>query len=42
MKLAVEVLEQTGLPIDGGHFACFTNSAEFAAALREHVKPLIR
>jgi pimeloyl-ACP methyl ester carboxylesterase len=28
--------------IDGGHFACFTNTPGFLAALREHVLPLVR
>jgi pimeloyl-ACP methyl ester carboxylesterase len=30
------------VPIDGGHFACFTNPGGFVGALREHVLPLIR
>ncbi len=29
-------------PIDGGHFACFTNAGGFVAALRKHVVPLTR
>ena len=29
-------------PIDGGHFACFTNAGAFVAALRKHVVPLTR
>jgi pimeloyl-ACP methyl ester carboxylesterase len=28
--------------IGGGHFACFTNTGEFLAALRAHVLPLTR
>jgi pimeloyl-ACP methyl ester carboxylesterase len=28
--------------IEGGHYACFTNSAAFLAALTKHVGPLIR
>lgn len=28
--------------IDGGHFACFTNVAEFVAALRMYVLPLVK
>jgi len=28
--------------IDGGHFACFTNSRDFVAALHAHVLPLAR
>jgi pimeloyl-ACP methyl ester carboxylesterase len=30
------------VPVDGGHFACFTNAGEFVAALRKHVVPLTR
>jgi len=30
------------VPIDGGHFACFTNAGGFVAALRKHVVPLTR
>jgi pimeloyl-ACP methyl ester carboxylesterase len=30
------------VPIDGGHFACFTNTDQFLAALRAHVLPLTR
>jgi pimeloyl-ACP methyl ester carboxylesterase len=30
------------VPIDGGHFACFTNAGAFVAALRKHVAPLTR
>lgn len=30
------------VPIDGGHYACFTNTAGFLAALRKHVLPLAR
>jgi pimeloyl-ACP methyl ester carboxylesterase len=29
-------------PIDGGHFACFTNPGAFVAALRRYVVPLTR
>jgi pimeloyl-ACP methyl ester carboxylesterase len=29
-------------PIDGGHFACFTNPDGFVGALRQHVLPLVR
>ena len=29
------------IPIDGGHFACFTDPTEFLAAMRAHVMPLI-
>ena len=29
------------VPIDGGHFACFTNPAGFVDALRQHVLPLV-
>jgi pimeloyl-ACP methyl ester carboxylesterase len=28
------------MAIDGGHFACFTNSRDFVAALRARVLPL--
>ncbi|MGE3333149.1 MAG: alpha/beta fold hydrolase [Rhodospirillaceae bacterium] len=28
------------IPIEGGHFACFTNPDQFVAALKEHVRPL--
>lgn len=28
------------VPIDGGHYACFTNPAAFVGALREHARPL--
>ena len=30
------------VPIDGGHFACFTNPDGFVGALRQHVLPLVR
>ena len=30
------------VPIDGGHFACFTNPEGFVGALRAHVLPLVR
>ena len=30
------------VPIDGGHFACFTNAGMFVAALGNHVLPLTR
>ena len=30
------------VPIDGGHFACFTNTDEFLGALRTYVLPLVR
>jgi pimeloyl-ACP methyl ester carboxylesterase len=30
------------VPINGGHYACFTNSDAFLAALRNHVLPIIR
>jgi pimeloyl-ACP methyl ester carboxylesterase len=29
------------VPIEGGHFACYTNPEGFVAALEEHVLPLI-
>ena len=29
------------VPIDGGHWACFTNGPAFVEALRRHVRPLI-
>jgi pimeloyl-ACP methyl ester carboxylesterase len=29
------------IPIDGGHWACFTNAPAFIEALRRHVRPLI-
>src|ERR1041384_4148786 len=29
------------IPIDGGHWACFTNAPAFVEALRRYVKPLI-
>jgi pimeloyl-ACP methyl ester carboxylesterase len=29
------------IPIDGGHWACFTNASAFIGALRQQVKPLI-
>jgi pimeloyl-ACP methyl ester carboxylesterase len=28
------------IPIEGGHWACFTNSTAFVQALRQHVRPL--
>jgi pimeloyl-ACP methyl ester carboxylesterase len=28
------------IPIDGGHWACFTNATAFVAALDRHVRPL--
>ena len=28
--------------IDGGHYACFTDSDQFLAAMRNHVMPLVR
>jgi pimeloyl-ACP methyl ester carboxylesterase len=28
--------------IDGGHYACFTDSNQFLAAMRQHVLPLVR
>jgi pimeloyl-ACP methyl ester carboxylesterase len=30
------------VPIEGGHFACFTNPSDFVAALRKYVLPLTR
>ena len=30
------------VPIAGGHFACFTNAAEFVGALRQYVRPVVR
>jgi pimeloyl-ACP methyl ester carboxylesterase len=30
------------VPVDGGHFACYTNSEGFVSALAEYVIPLIR
>jgi pimeloyl-ACP methyl ester carboxylesterase len=30
------------VPIDGGHFACYTNSGAFVSALTEYVGPLIK
>jgi pimeloyl-ACP methyl ester carboxylesterase len=30
------------VPIDGGHFACFTHAGAFVAALRKYVVPLTR
>ena len=30
------------IPIEGGHWACFTNASAFVAALRQHVQPLAR
>jgi pimeloyl-ACP methyl ester carboxylesterase len=30
------------IPLTGGHFACFTDSAGFVSALRQHVRPLVR
>jgi pimeloyl-ACP methyl ester carboxylesterase len=30
------------VPVDGGHFACYTNSEGFVSALTEYVIPLIR
>jgi pimeloyl-ACP methyl ester carboxylesterase len=32
---------KTFVEIDGGHFACFTNTDQFLAALRTHVSPLV-
>jgi pimeloyl-ACP methyl ester carboxylesterase len=29
------------VPIDGGHFACYTNPEAFVLALTEHLTPLI-
>ena len=29
-------------PIDGGHYACFTDSGQFLAAMRKYVLPLVR
>jgi pimeloyl-ACP methyl ester carboxylesterase len=29
-------------PIDGGHYACFTDTAQFLAAMRKDVLPLVR
>ena len=29
------------VPINGGHYACFTNPVEFIAALRKYVLPLV-
>lgn len=29
------------VPIDGGHFACYTNADAFASAIAEHVAPLV-
>jgi hypothetical protein len=28
--------------IDGGHYACFTESEQFLKAMRRHVLPLVR
>jgi hypothetical protein len=30
------------VPIEGGHFACFTDTTGFVGALRQHVLPLLR
>ena len=30
------------IPIDGGHFALFTDPSEFVGALRKYVRPLAR
>jgi pimeloyl-ACP methyl ester carboxylesterase len=30
------------VPIDGGHYACFTNADDFVGALRERVRPFAR
>jgi len=30
------------VPIDGGHYACFTDSDQFLAAMRKYVLPLVR
>jgi pimeloyl-ACP methyl ester carboxylesterase len=38
----VRSLGKVFVPIDGGHFACFTNTDQFMAALRTHVLPLAR
>lgn len=28
------------IPIDGGHYACFTDPQEFVGTLREYVRPI--
>ena len=33
---------KTFMEIGGGHFACFTDTEEFLAALRTHVLPLAK
>jgi pimeloyl-ACP methyl ester carboxylesterase len=30
------------VPIDGGHYACFTNADQFLAAMRKYVQPLVK
>jgi hypothetical protein len=38
----VRAPHKAAMVIDGGRFACFTNSRDFVAALRTHVLPLAR
>jgi len=36
----VQAPKKAFIPIDGGHWACFTNPTAFVEALRRHVRPL--
>ena len=38
----VRAPQKAFIPIAGGHYACFTNPAEFVEALRKHVRPLAK
>jgi pimeloyl-ACP methyl ester carboxylesterase len=37
---SVQAPAKAFIPIDGGHFACFTDSTQFIAAMNEYVRPL--
>lgn len=37
----VRAPQKAFVPIDGGHWACFTNPSGFLGALRQHVRPLV-
>jgi pimeloyl-ACP methyl ester carboxylesterase len=44
-KAYFDKVQSTGkvfVPIKGGHYACFTNSGDFVAALQKYVLPLVR
>jgi pimeloyl-ACP methyl ester carboxylesterase len=40
--MEVRAPKKAFIPIEGGHWACFTNATAFIEALRRQVKPLIR